>query len=499
MTDRTADDLAAEGDVAAQNSLGRTILRNALFVSSGGGLIRLLGFAYTIYYVRTLGEHVYGQYATVLAFGGLFSIFFELGTTQYVERTLARDRSRLPELLWMLIIVRMVLALAAIVLLVGLAAALGYERVIVLSILVQSVSFLLAAVLAPLMTIFTSHERYDLWTACQVLGQLGTIVLGVVVLLLGGGLVPLIAAGLLVMLVQIAYCRLALRRNGIGPLPFSFDPARVRGFLQASLPFALTSLALTISFNIDTFLLSLMRTNNIVGWYSASYRLVPTMVSILGGFLTVITPSLARTYMSDPQSVHKWTRTSIKWLAMFGLPVAMGTSLLAGQLIGLLYGPSYAPAAAVLALISWNIPLRLFNAFAGNVTAAVGLERSAWRIFMTGALLGVVLYPPAILAFGMLGAAAVTVLTDGINSVLFYRLLDKQLESNHLGVTLLLIGASTLVMGAVVWAANQVAILPVTVALGVVSFTGAALALRLIDQPLLSRASTLLAKGRFAP
>jgi O-antigen/teichoic acid export membrane protein len=272
----------------------------------------------------------------------------------------------------------------------------------------------------------------------------------------------------------------------------------VRAFLLASLPFALSSLALTISFNVDTFLLSLMKTESIVGWYSAAYRLVPTIVSILGGFLTVITPSLARAYMSDPQTVHRWTRSTIKWLAMFGLPVAMGTSLLAGQIIGLLYGPSYAPSAAVLALISWNIPLRLFNAFAGNVTAAVGLERKAWRIFMTGALLGVVLYPLAIMAFGMLGAAAVTVLTDGINSVLFYRLLGNRLESRQVGTTLVLIGAATLLMGVIVWAANQVTILPVTVALGVVSFTAAALALRLVDQELLARATAIFAKLRYA-
>lgn len=498
MTDGLSQDQAPAIPPSQGPSLGRTILRNTLFVSSGGGLIRLLTFAYTIFYVRTLGESVYGQYATVLAFTGLFGIFFELGTTQYVERSLAQDRSRLPELLWMLIIVRLALAGAGIVILPLMALGLSYEPVIVLSILVLSVSYVLAAILAPLLAIFTSHERYDLWTACQVLGQLGTIALGVLVLLQGGGLVLLVAVGLVVMLVQIAFCLYLVRRNGFGLLRFSFDPAAVSPFLRASLPFALSALALTISFNIDTFLLSLLQPSEVVGWYSAAYRLVPTAVSILGGFLTVITPSLARTYVSDRETVHGWTRTSMKWLAMFGLPIAMGTSLLAGPIIALLYGPAFAPAALVLAVISWDIPLRLFNAFAGNVTAAVGLERAAWRTFMTGALLGVVLYPPAIMAFGMLGAAVVTVLTDGINAALFFRLLGKHLQTSAVGVALLLAAAATLAMGVVVWGANQFTILPVTVVLGVLSYSALVIMLRLVDKALLSRAVTLVLRGRRA-
>jgi O-antigen/teichoic acid export membrane protein len=485
-------------EAPARSSLGRTILRNTLFVSSGGGLIRLLSFAYTIYYVRLLGEHVYGQYATVLALCGLFSIFVELGTTQYVERSLAQDRSRLAELVWMLIVVRLILALAGIFLITGLVVILGYEQVIILSVFVFTISFILAAILAPLMAIFTSHERYDLWTSCQVIGQIGTIPLGATVLSLGGGLVLLVASGLVSMALQIAYCLFIIRRNKIGPLNFSLDLSRVPDFLRASLPFALTSLALTISFNVDTFLLSLLQPNNVVGWYSAAYRLVPTIVSILGGFLTVITPSLARTYISDQQSVRRWTRTSIKWLSMFGLPVAAGTSILASQIITQLYGPAYAPAGAVLAIISCDIPLRLFNAFAGNVTAAIGLERRAWRIFMTGSLLGVALYVPAIMMFGMLGAAVVTVLTDCLNSVLFFRLLSKQLEVGDEAKTLLRIAAATGLMGLIVWFTQQAAILPISVIVGVASYAAIALLLGLIDQGVLSRISGLLTRARGA-
>ena len=481
----------------ATRSLGQTILRNSIFVSSGGGLIRLLGFAFTIYCVRTLGESAYGQYVTALAFTALLGTFFELGTTQYVERTLAQDRTRLPELLGRLISVRLLLALASVVLIPALAVALGYERIIVWCILLQTTTFVLAAVLSPLSVVLTSRERYDLSTAVLIVGQLGSILLGTLVLWLGGGLLWLVTTGLVVMPLQIGAALYLIRSSGIGPLAFKATLSGVQPLVRASLPFALTSLALTISFNVDTFLLSMLQPSNVVGWYGAAYRLVPTIVSLLGGFLTVITPSLARAYMNDREAVRRWTRTTIKWLAMFGLPAAAGVSLLAPSMIALLYGDSFAPSATVLAIIAWDIPLRLFNAFAGNVTAAVGLEKQAWRIFMTGSLLGVLLYVPAIMGFGIIGAAVVTVATDGINSVLFFRLLGKHLQASQIGV-LLRASAAMVVMGAAVWLAAQAAGIYVAVGVGFVTYLVLALLMGLVTRETLHRIAGILQPRRHA-
>ena len=483
---------------AAPRSLGRTILRNSIFVSSGGGVVRLLSFAFTIVCVRLLGEYAYGQYLTALAFTGLLSIFFELGTTQYVERSLAQDRTRLPQLLWKLLVVRLLLSFASVLILPGLAIMLGYDRVVVIAILLQTLTFILAALLAPMVVVMASHERYDLWTVNQIVGQLGTILVGGTVLWLGGGLLHLVAVGLLVMPVQIAYSAIALRRSGVGPLRWVADAAGVRVFLRASFPFALTALALTVSFNVDTVLLSLMQPSNVVGWYGAAYRLVPTVVSLLGGFLAVITPSLARTYVSDREAVRNWTRVSTKWLSMFGLASAAGISLLAGPIVLLLYGAAFAPSAVVLAIIAWDIPLRLFNAFAGNVTAAVGLEQRAWRIFMTGTIVGVLLYVPAIWFFGVVGAAVVTVVSDAINATLFFILLSKELQAGRVDVLLRTV-AAVAVMGVVVWAVADAVPLVVAVLIGASTFGLSAMALGLVNRETFMRVAGFLQPGRQTP
>ena len=93
----------------------------------------------------------------------------------HIERTIAQDRSRTRELFWQLLIVRLVLGFVAIFALTTAAAAVGYERIIVICVGLNALTYLFAAVLAPLTSVFASHERYDLWTGAMAFGQIGGV------------------------------------------------------------------------------------------------------------------------------------------------------------------------------------------------------------------------------------------------------------------------------------------------------------------------------------
>jgi O-antigen/teichoic acid export membrane protein len=486
--------VSAELSSLTRPSLSRTILRNTVMVTLGGGLIRIPSFLYTLFIVRALGEATYGQYATVLAFGGLFSVFFEFGVTNYVERAIAQDRSRTRELFWQLLIVRMVLACVAIIALTTAALMIGYERIVVICIALNALTYLLAAVLAPLTSVFAAHERYDLWTSAMVLGQLGTILLGTLVIWLGYGLVGLMLVGLVAMPPQIAFCVLIIRRMWPGTLRFHFSLRDTPAFIRASMPFGLSALALTVSFNADTFLLSLHYPSEIVGWYSAAYRLVPTIVSIAGGFLVVITPSLASRYATEPDAVRSWVQGSIRMLALFGLPVAAGVSILAPQIVDVLYGANYQPSATALALLAWDVPLRLFNALAGNVAAATNLERISWIIFATGSLTGLLLYLVVIPVYGITGAAAVTVFADALTATTFFVVLNRRLGMTGMISPLARTGFAVVPMGGLVWLTATRTYLPLAIVVGATTYGTTAVMLRLVDRSIIDRVARRLVR-----
>jgi O-antigen/teichoic acid export membrane protein len=475
----------------AARPTGTIILRNSLVVTVGSLLLKVATFLFNVQVVRLLGDAGFGQYATVVAFVGLFSVFFELGMSQYVERTVARDRARTRLLFWNLLLLRGLLAGLGCLAIVGAAIAVGYEPPLVLGVLLLTGTFLLAALLTPLTTVLTANEHFLIPTVAQVSGQILSMSIGLGLLLAGQSFLALLYTGFIVMPLQIGLCLWGLHRHRLGPLPFQLEPRSWPGFIRASLPFGLTSLALTYNFNADTVILGFFRPDAEVGWYGAAYRLVFSIVGLVGGFLVALTPSLARAHLADPERAGRLVQQSLRWMALFALPAAAGVSILAPGIVLLLYGEAYQPAGPVLAIVAWDVPLLLFTAFSGNVTAAIRAERPAALIFLACAALNIVLNLLFIPAHGMLAAAWVTLVTDGLAALCFYRLLDRRLQAGRAVGQVARTTLAAGLMGGLVWLARDLP-LPLAVAAGVASFAALALALRLVDPAELAGAARWL-------
>jgi O-antigen/teichoic acid export membrane protein len=349
----------------------------------------------------------------------------------------------------------------------------------------------------PLTTVLTANERFDLSMAVQVIGQLMNLGVGLAFLLLGFGFLGLLYTGFVVMPVQIILSVWAIRRFRLARLPFEISPKTWASFIRASLPFGLTSLALTYNLNADTVILGFFHTQADVGWYQAAYKLVFNITGLLGGFLVVITPSLAREYHHDPERVHSWSRAVVQWMALFALPITIGISILAPTVISLLYGPRFAPSAPALAVICWDVPLVMFNAFCGNLTAATGLERPAARIYLLSTILNIVLNLLLIPSFGFMAAAANTVITDGLTSIRFAILLHEHVQIGRIAPRVGRILLGTLLTGGVVWLARGLP-LPLTVLSGGATYGLLAVFLKLGDWDALLRPVRRLL-GNFAP
>jgi O-antigen/teichoic acid export membrane protein len=440
-----------------------------------------------------LGEAGFGQYAAVVAFVGIFGVFFELGLSQYVQRAIAQDPSRTPMLFWNLVLLRLALAVSGVVIITVLSLALRHEPLMTLGVLLFTATFVCSAVLVPLTTVLTANERFDLTSTFQVIGQILTIILSMVFLWLGADFLGLIYAAFVVMPTQVVLSFWAVRHYQHGSLRFQISPATWPALIRASLPFGLTSLALVFNYNVDTVILDHFYDKSVVGWYSVAYRLIFSLVAISRGFLDAITPTLAREHSDNPERVHVWVRKSLQWMLLFGLPAAMGVSLLAPQLVRLLYGQSFDPSIPVLEVISWDIPLMLICAFCGNVTAAVGLERPAARIYLMSSGINVALNLMLIPRYGMMAAAVVTVATDGLTLFQFGHLLNRHGYLQQMASRIFRIVVATSLMGGAIWLARALP-LPLVITGGALSYVVLALLFRLIHVAELAALSRYLVR-----
>jgi O-antigen/teichoic acid export membrane protein len=481
LTNRDVDTMteSAMTDPTHQQ-LGRTIAKNTAFVMLGTAALKAINFLFGIYVVRRLGDDSFGQYSTVIAFVGLFQIFAELGMSQYVMREIARDRSRTRGLFWNLVTLRLLLSFLGIGGITVAARLTGYAPALVLGVFFYTWTFVLSAFDAAFDTVLTANERFDYVTTLAILGQLAFVVLGSVVLFAGWGFIALVAVGLLAMLPKLALAVWALRRNGLLVWPPEINPRLWPALVKGGIPFGFSSLALTIAFSLDTVMLSKFQPPHVVGWYSVAYGLVLSLAYTLNGFSRAMVPSLARAYVGDKGRVERWFYRSVKYVLLLSLPIAAGGMLVAFPLIRLLYTAEFIPAAPALQIIIWDMPFLLLASFCGNMSAVVGEERAAARIYGLSALANAGLNLLFIPRLGLLGAAFVTVLTDMIASLQFFFLLRGKMHLPNMTSVLVRILAATSVMaGAVLLAGNRslLTLLPV----GFSVYVGLVLGLRLLD------------------
>ena len=415
-------------------SLGTIVARNSLFSLAGQVAVKLLSFAFTVFVVRRLGDATFGRYSTALAYVYLFAIFSDLGLGTYLVREVARDRSRIAELLSNVIVLRLLLSAGTVALIVGSAAALGRPGDALIGVFVAGCMLFAFAVQGPLDSVLIGRERLDYSAVFSVVTQLVFVGLGTVVLLRGLSYVWLLAAQLCSVLAAAALSVIVIRRlstdgerrmedgtgtglkPGTGPSSILRPPSPRKwpGLVRAALPFGVIGFTIGLSYHLDTVLLSTYRSDAEVGWYRAAYNLIFTLTMISHAICLAHYPSLTRQRASMPQGLVRAYERALKYLFMLSIPIAVGTTILAGPIILNLYREGLAPAIVPLRILIWVLPLLFLSEFLGYIVIIADREQRAARALIVSTTCNVLLNLLLIPRFGYLAASVVTVITEAV-------------------------------------------------------------------------------------
>jgi O-antigen/teichoic acid export membrane protein len=411
----------SEGTDIPRRSAGRTIARNTLFGIGAQIALRVVSFVFQILVVRALGGNEYGQYTIVTAWAGLFAVIGDLGINQYLAREIARDPSKSDELFWDTVVLRFFLAIVCAIITVGSVIAFtDYSREIIIAVAVYTSSYFLQIILAPMDSILRGNERLDILAIFGVVSQVLFMVLAGLFLYAGLGFVWLVIASVLNLPIMIGLHFGAIRRNHLQPPRFKINPALWWSVIRYGIPFGITQLSLSLAFRVDTIVLSSYVSDYDIGLYNVAYiNLTLTLIILAQSFNQAITPTLSREYAQNPDSVLPWYYQAVKMMLFLGLPIAIGGMLTADKIIGI-YQSEIAPAALLLAMLVWDIPLVLYHSFCGNMAVSVKREGDAARIFALMGILNLLLNLFLIPRFGVIGAVFTTLITDIFGVVQFY-------------------------------------------------------------------------------
>lgn len=198
-----------------------------------------------------------------------------------------------------------------------------------------------------------------------------------------------------------------LRRHGRAPvridLPFS------RAALAQSFPFAAVAALAVVRYNFDILLIGFLFGEAATGLYGAPYRVLTFLISLSAAYFTSLLPALARCCVADPALGLRLVERSVRLMSVCVLPIAVGGTVLADELVVLLFGPAFERSADVFRVLIWAlVPLCLAggyrNLFRAYDRQALEMRAVAWSA-ATNVALNLALVP----TWGLIGAASATI------------------------------------------------------------------------------------------
>lgn len=195
-------------------------------------------------------------------------------------------------------------------------------------------------------------------------------------------------------------------------------------------------LAQTIFSSVDSTMLGLMHGDYEVGIYSTAHKILNIINQVVGSLLWVIMPRMSYYFAAGEYAeVNKLLRKVLNFNLTLGLPCAVGTIVLAKDVILVIAGEAYIDAAFVLQILMAGFVISLIGGnFLGNaVLLPSKREKDFMIICCICAVINVITNYLLIPLWGPAAAAATTALCSLIILILSLFKVDKKIKIESIG------------------------------------------------------------------
>jgi len=389
----------------------RKALGNASYLFADRVARIVVGVFVGVWMARYLGPEGFGVYSFALAFVYLLNPLTTLGLDSIVVRELVREPASGAETLGTAWLLRLLGSTAALVL-CNVAIGLLRPEDALLRSLVAVVS------VGPL---FQTVDTIDLWFQSRL--QAGRSVAAksvafviaaaskIVLILAEAPLIAFAAVGVVELALSAVAVGVAYAASGHAITTWQINWAKGRDLLRLSWPLAVSSMAIVTYMKIDQVMLGEMLDARAVGMYAAATRVSELWYFIPMGIASSAFPLLVEVRARDATLYRRRMQELFDGMAALAYAIAVPLALLSPWVIGMLYGPEFADAGAVLAIHTWASVFVFLGVGQMPWDAAEGLTRLAMARTLMGAVSKIGLNLVLIERFGLRGAAVATLLS----------------------------------------------------------------------------------------
>ncbi|MFC1917795.1 flippase [Chloroflexota bacterium] len=395
------------------------ILKNTAALTFSSIANTVIGFFFIVMVARYLGAGGFGVISTALGFIMIFRVLTDIGLTTLTIREVARDKSLSGKYLSNAAVIKLVLAGVTFGLVALVVNLIGYPQETVIVVYLIAVSVLLDEFSLLFYGIFQAHERMEFVTIGQVTAHALRLIGAVVVINQGFDIIVFgylyIFASLTVFLFNSFVAFWKYRGFGLG-----IDPGFWRHLLKNSWPFGLLIVFGTIIYWIDTVMLSVMKGDEVVGWYNASYRVILFLLFVPTAYFYAVFPVMSRFFVSSREALRFTYEKSVKYMSILALPIAIGTTLVAGKTILLIFGDGYTESIIALQVLVWSVLFIFISSIIAQVFSAQNRPKVVAAVTGLCAAANIILNIILIPRYSYVGAGVATVITEFLALLLLF-------------------------------------------------------------------------------
>lgn len=376
-------------------------------------LTYVLGFFITMYTGQYLGANGFGIISLALSITAIFGVFVDMGLSTLMIRETARNKSLSNKYIVNLALMKVPLSILTFGSIALLVYCFHYSPMVANVIYIITLSVILNSFSGILAAIFQSHEKMEYLSVNNILNSI-LIFAGVLIGIRYNfsvtffALVYVIANALSLIYVGSVYIwKFSMPK-------FEIDLSFWKPTIKEAWSFGLIGLSGNLYTYIDSIMLSVFQGTEVVGLYSAAYRLMLVTLFIPTTINTAVFPVMSRFYNSSRESLNLMYERYFKYMIIVGIPMGVGTTILAKSIILLIFKSGYIESVGALQILIWTMVFTFIGASFVQLLQSINKQLIITKISIICVIINILLNLVLIPRYSFIGASIATLLTEVI-------------------------------------------------------------------------------------
>ncbi len=393
-----------------KNALKNRIVKNAGWLMIGRVIHMILSFVIGLLTARYLGPANFGVLNYAGAYTTFFMAFCTLGINSVIVKNFVDHPEESGETIGTTIVLRLISSFMSIGVIVGIVSIVDKgDKVTILVVFLYSLSLL-----------FQVFDTFNYWFQSKLMSKYYAIATLISYSIASAYKVLMLALnmsvewfavansvdiGIVAVIMYIIY-----RKKG-GP-GFSVSFRKAKELLSVSCSYILSGLMVAIYAATDKVMLKHMLDESSVGFYSLAVSIATVWTFVLAAIIDSMNPSIMEYHNTDKRRYLIMNKRLYALVFYISILASAIICVIAPVFIRVVYGEAYLPAVGPLRIVVWYVAF-----------SYLGVARNAWivcerkqkylkYIYLSSALINVVLNFLLIPLIGTLGAALASLLTQ---------------------------------------------------------------------------------------